>query len=273
MFLSPGHISSKSRPSTAATLACFNSLMSVLRYLVITMIAVLIVSTAATANVARRTKKPLTCVSRHSRLIVADTQAEIFEAEEPRGGSGALGVWGCVYGRRAYFLGPLPSGSSFIPDAPEHLTLAGSMAAYEESVFEGRERAEGRAQWRIVVRDLRNGHVVHRVPTGTPAQPEAGLVGVGNVLALIVRSDGSAAWIAEDNGRTKGVGTLLEKRYFDVEDVDKSGAHLLASGTDVDPSSLALSVVGANVLGELVPRPGDKLYWRQNGQSFSVILR
>ena len=240
-----------------------------IRFLVVTVIASLVASTCAMAA-GRAIKLPV-CSSNHSHIIVADARAEVFEAKEPPGGTGDVGVWGCVYGHRAHFLGPLPSGSYFIEGAPEHITLAGSMVAYEKNVFEN--RPGGRTEWLVIVRDLRSGRVVHRAPTGTPLQSEAGLVGVGNIWSLIVGSDGSAAWIAEDNGRTEGVGTLSEKRYFDVEAVDKSGARLLASGTDVDPSSLALSVVGADILGELTSRQGDKLYWMQGGQLFSATLR
>lgn len=245
--------------------------MRILRSLLVMMtIAGLVASASAMAAAASRAKRLFTCAPKHSHLILADARAEIFEAPVPSGGFGALGVWGCVQGRRSHFLGPLPSDSSFIAGAPTHMTLAGSMVAYGKSVSE--ERVGGRVEWLVVVRDLRSGRVVHRVPTGTPVQPEPGQVGVGNLLSLIVRSDGSAAWIAEDNGRTEGIGTLSEKRYFDVEVVDKSGARLLASGTNVDPSSLALSVVGADVLGELTSRQGDKLYWIQGGRSFSAIL-
>ena len=247
------------------------SLVSMLiRLLVVATIVGLLLSASAMAMAARRVRQPLTCAPNHSHLILADARAEIFEAPVPSGGFGALGVWGCVQGRRAHFLGPLPSDSSFIAGAPTHVTLAGSMVACGKSVSE--ERVGGRVEWLVVVRDLRSGRVVHRVPTGTPVQPEPGKVGVGNLLSLIVRSDGSAAWIAEDNGRTEGIGTLSEKRYFDVEAVDKSGTRLLASGTDVDPSSLALSVVGADVLGELTSRQGDKLYWMQDGRLLSAIL-
>jgi hypothetical protein len=85
-----------------------------------------------------------------------------------------------------------------------------------------------------------------------------GYIGVGNVVAIVVKSDGAVAWIAEDYERTLGTGTPSVTPYFDVEAVDKSGSRLLASGTDIDPSSLALA--------------GNTLYWMQGGQPASAPL-
>jgi hypothetical protein len=213
-------------------------------------------------------------MSDHSHLIAADAQAEIFEAPEPPGPPAVenLGIWGCAYGHRAYFLGQLPYASSSDAGGLEHEVLAGAIVAYEESTIEGREGTEGKAEWRVVVRDLRNGHVLHRVPTGTPRPPVDKAAGVGNLVSLLVKSDGSAAWIVDDYGGTEGVGTLMVTPDFDVEDVDKSGVRLLASGTNVDPSSLAISVGGIDIGEGSTSQQGDKVYWVQGGQSFSAIL-
>lgn len=114
---------------------------------------------------------------------------------------------------------------------------------------------------------------MHRVPSGILSQPEVERVGVGNVWSLIVNSDESAAWITEVLGRTEDPGTPSARTYFYVEEVDKSGMKLLAAGANIDPSSLALSVGGTDVFGEiLTARQGGRLYWVQGGQTFSAIL-
>jgi hypothetical protein len=255
----------------SATLGGLGSLTSMRIRLAIATIFVLAFLTLSAASTARSIRRPL-CVPGHSHLIVAGARAEIFEAPEPPGPPEYLGVWGCVYGHRAYFLGPLPTLTRPPAGSVSQLKLAGSMAAYEEGTSEPHEGTE-KMEWRVVVRDLRNGRIVHRVPSGIPLQPEAGQVGVGNVLSLIVKSDGSAAWIVEDLGRSKGGGTLSSETYFDLEEVDKSGMRLVASGTNIDPSSLALSITGGDISGELTSRQGDTLYWTQGGQRLSALLK
>jgi hypothetical protein len=121
----------------------------------------------------------------------------------------------------------------------------------------------------VVVRDLRTGRVLHRVPTGAPLEPKPGYVGVGNVVSIVVKSDGAVAWIADDYERS---GTAHGTEYIDVYAVDKSGTRLLAAGTEIDPSSLALSVGGSNIGQGSRTAPGSTLYWTQGGQPMSASL-
>jgi hypothetical protein len=129
-------------------------------------------------------------------------------------------------------------------------------------------RRQTATRLKVIVRDLRTGRVLHDVPTGTPPKPEPGSVGVGNIVALVLKSNGSVAWIAEDSERS----AAAKAAYFDVYATDKSGTRLLASGTDIDPSSLALSA-GATHLDDYPHTiAGNTLYWTQGGQSFSTTL-
>jgi hypothetical protein len=185
---------------------------------------------------------------------------------------------GCAYGQK----GSYKLGQEYVPQGTEvdsytrDYTLAGSIVAYEEFFTTAtRYTREGEAvtsSWRVIVRDLRTGRVLHSVPTGTPLKPEPRYVGVGDIAALVLKSDGAVAWIAEDYERSatpRGTGAP----YFDVYAVDSTGTRLLASGTDVDPSSLALSV-GATHLGDYPHTiAGSTLYWTQGGQSFSATLK
>jgi hypothetical protein len=103
----------------------------------------------------------------------------------------------------------------------------------------------------VLVRDLWTGRVIHRLPTGVPKSPRPGLVGAGSTTIIVVKTDGAVAWIAEKPGVGKGT-------EYQVHAVDKMGSRLLASGEDVDGSSLALA--------------GSTLYWTQGGKPFSAPL-
>ncbi len=98
-------------------------------------------------------------------------------------------------------------------------------------------------------------------------------VGVGSVVALVLKSDGSAAWIANDDGRTTHIGSTDEIPYFDLEAVNVSGkTRLLAAGTDIDPSSLALGSGGSNIGYKGINREGSTVFWTQAGKVFSAPL-
>jgi hypothetical protein len=113
-------------------------------------------------------------------------------------------------------------------------TLGGSVVAYEEFDVP----TEGQGDWLVLVRDLRTGRVLHRVAS----------MG-GFVEDLVVRSDGSVAWIVDEGGKPE------ESK---VVSVDKTGTHTLAAGVGIAPMSLALA--------------GSTLYWTQNRTPFSVQL-
>lgn len=100
-----------------------------------------------------------------------------------------------------------------------------------------------------MVRDLRNGRVLHDVPTGTPSQPRPEDIGVGPAVAIVVKSDGAVAWIVESG---------FMPTEYQVHAVDKTGSRLLASGTNIVPSSLKLT--------------GSKLQWTQGGTRALTVL-
>jgi hypothetical protein len=209
----------------------------------------------------------------HSRPIMANAQAQVYEATEPEAFPEYLGVWGCVYGhKRPYFLGPLPYGSSTGGSGGVgHETLAGPIVAYEESSTSGGLGADPTGRNVVIVRDLRTGRVLHRVPTGVLLKPEQRYVGVGNVVSIVVKGDGAVAWIAEDYERSHPSGSP-EVSYFDVYAVDKTGTRLLVSGTNVAPSSLALSTGATRISGYPSSVAGSAVYWTQGGKSESAVL-
>lgn len=217
----------------------------------ISMLAVLLALTSVSAARTGR-KTPARCSPNHAHIIAADAKAEVFEAPEPPGPPEYLGVWGCVYGHRAYFLGPLPYSSSGGGGGLEHEGLAGPIVAYEESVTSGRAGTAGMGEWHVVVRDLNNDRLLHRVPTGIPTPQNPLLVGAGFTSAIVVKTDGAVAWIVEypvEGGATN----------YEVHALNETGApRLLASATNIGPTSLALA--------------GSNLYWSQGGQAASALL-
>jgi hypothetical protein len=103
----------------------------------------------------------------------------------------------------------------------------------------------------VLVRDLRTGKWIHRASTGVARQSR--FHGVGPVGALVVKADGSVAWIAE----VAGLSGRAPAEY-EVHALDRSGSRLLASGTDIEPDSLTLK--------------GSTLSWKQHEQQFSTSL-
>jgi hypothetical protein len=80
------------------------------------------------------------------------------------------------------------------------------------------------------------------------------LVGVGPAVAIIVKSNGSVAWIAENE-----IGPPRGPAEYEVHALDSSGSRMLAFGSDIDPHSLALA--------------GSTLYWTQGDKPFSAALQ
>lgn len=257
-----------------ATLEDFDSLRGVRRIAIaaLPLLAVLLMPGGAGAARARHAA-PAKCTQVHAHLITADGQAQVYEATEPEAFPEYLGVWGCAYGHKLpYFLGPLPYGSSTGGSGGVgHETLAGPIVAYEESSASGGLGADPTGRNVVIVRDLRTGRVLRKVPTGVPLKPEPRYVGVGNVVSIVLKSDGAVAWIADDYERSATAhGTGLP--YFDVYAVDKMGTRLLSSGTNIDPSSLALSTGATGVNGHPSSIAGSTLYWTQGGASSSTTL-
>jgi hypothetical protein len=246
----------------------------------IPLLALLLAPGGASAARARHAL-PAKCAP-SSHTLLADSQAQVYLVQESSL-SNARSLRACIYGQHKSFLledcisgeenvGPIEC----IKDL--HLTLTGTSVAYEQFFGSGKYPFERHAsEWYVVVRDVRTGRILHKAPTGTPLTPKSsGNVGVGNVVALVLKDDGSVAWIAKDYGRSAvgppvgPEGTRLS--YFDVYACDKSGTRLLASGTNVDPSSLALSTGATGISGYPSSIAGSTLYWTQGGVSASALL-
>jgi hypothetical protein len=212
------------------------------------------------------------CAPRGDRMVVADARAEVYRATQRPGiGSEHLGeTWklrGCtVHSKRTFELGIDPTesvcGSPAGCEGVTHMVLARETVAYESfsTASYNIERTEGIVRDYVVTRNLSSGRVVHRVPTGAALEESAQHIGVGSVVSIVVKPDGSAAWIAADGGRTVQAEKELGRRvtYYDVYEVDASGEHELASGTEIAPQSLTCT--------------GSIVHWRAGGMTHAAIL-
>jgi hypothetical protein len=227
--------------------------------------ALVLLAALAAGEAGAAGKRPLKCPPSRGRLVAADARAELYSIPGPRRpfrGEESATIVGCLRHGRAYALGPAPFGTAAIVDGVFEETLAGSVVAYERfcEVFAlgtTLERLCGAQESElVVVRDLRTGRVIHRVPTGSPPSVErvepsqpGGRIGAGRMTAIVVRSDGAVAWIVDTRKR---LGT------FELHELDRSGARIAAAGSDIDPHSLALA--------------GGTIYWTQGGRPFSAPL-
>jgi hypothetical protein len=220
-------------------------------------VAVLVMAPSALA--ARRHSAAIArCPAVRSHALVADAQAEVYEAATDPKLPEKRGIVGCAYGKgESYFLGIPPTYGA--PDGTAgtiRFTLAGPVVAFEVYSITNDEPTDMRVH-EIEVRDLANGRVLHEVPTGESATPQLGDIGVGGASAIVVRGDGAVAWIVEvDEGAGPRPG---EPITYQVHAVDKSGSRTLAVGPEIEPDSLALA--------------GSTLYWTEGGKPYSALLQ
>lgn len=243
-----------------------------MRYLVVGAISFAVLTAAAApagASHAGRARSAA-CPPSNAKLVVANTQATLYEAAPAGNFPEYLDVFGCVHGgARRYDLGEVPSCGLFEPGCDglsecststgcggvRHEVLAGSMVAYE-SFETGPE--EGR--WYVVVKNLRNGRLIRHIPTGTPITKERYFTGVGTVVSIVLKNNGSVAWLAKDFDRSRPEGALgPEISFYDIYAAEGATTRLLASGTNINPSSLALA--------------GSTVYWTQAGKPASAQLK
>jgi hypothetical protein len=186
------------------------------------------------------------CPTNRGQVFVADNQAQVFVATN----SAPTSVYyGCAYGsRHTYELG-MPSDCVDVSlgecGGITNVVLAGSTVAYEES-------SNRPLAWWIIIRNLRNGRVLRRLRTNTPGPVNT----LGSVEALVLKSNGAVAWVAQAH-----LPTAIPNgpREYEVYAADATGeSRLLASGSGIEPASLALA--------------GSTVYWTQQGHAVSAPL-
>jgi hypothetical protein len=229
---------------------------------VLALLALAVTVAPAQARKRRHKQLPATCAAGSSpfksasqprrQTVAADAVAQVYRLGGLRV---PTKIYGCAYGHRgAYKLGVVPfrEGDKYmiqeIYSGDTNFVLAGSIVAYEHFWI----AFEGHPKWGVTVRDLRTGRVLRDEPTGTAVnpgpEPEQNF-GIGHTTAIVVKTDGSVAWIVEA-GKEDG--------RYQVHAADALGSRVLATGPDIDPTSLAV--------GE------DTLYWQQGGRAYSAAL-
>jgi len=231
--------------------------LAVMRRLGVFAILVLLLSATAAASGSTTRHPPAPrCPPAHTTPVAADRQAELYEAPTIPG-YGYQSLFGCTYQhKRSYHLGEVPEcGSPSGCGGVTRPVLSGSFVAFES--FQG--STQHPATFEVEVRDLRTGRVIHRLPSGTLEKPARGHLGIGPVKAITLKPNGSVAWLAE-NGERSIPPHVHEPGvpYFDLLAADDSGTRLLASGANIDPSSLTIA--------------GSTIYWTQGGEPMSAPL-
>ena len=216
-----------------------------------TLLISIVVATSSFAAPMRNKARPK-CPSMDRGVVIADAQAVVYKAttivyepEERKFVEGLEEVFGCAYGaKHTYHFGPPPYGGPGESGGVGPIVLAGPIVAYDVGERAGVTPSNSRSVEEIWVRNLRTGKLIHRMPNGSPAEP--GDIGLGDTVAIVVKSDGSVAW------------TVRASNSIQVRSADKTGEHLLASSPEITPESLALA--------------GSTLYWTQDGKPMSAML-
>jgi hypothetical protein len=235
--------------SIRALFSLFGRVLRNMKPVVFLTAIMLLVATPTADAASRMHQKGLEChLPQHAHILSADSQALVYETVETMTSFGGV-IYGCTYARKGiYRLGePIPNIGT--PKGIEGIrleTLDGPIVAYEF----GFGNSNGAAYY-VVVRDLRNGRLLHRVVSGPAASPR--VIGSGPITAIAIASNGDVAWIAENDDMS-----TREMKYYEVHAVDRSGNRVLASGSDVKPNSLA--------------QVGSLVYWSQGEQPESATL-
>ena len=168
-------------------------------------------------------------------LEAADAQAEVYRRPEGSGPHGAFHtatIDGCEYDHgRVYQLGlPLKEDSTGDVFGVNSPTVAGPFVAFEE--------VPGNEARRVRVVDLRDGRTSRTASAG-----------IGFVTAMVVKSDGAVAWIAEN---------VVKPSECAVYALERAGVRVVASGAGISRYSLALA--------------GSTVYWTQEDKPMSAPL-
>lgn len=199
---------------------------------------------------------------RYLRVVRADAQAVVYSGMI-EGERDEAERFACAYRRRhVYELEEFPEGGSGERGTVGPLAMAGDVVAWEQGATECEKYtgccpefygAPGCGEWHVTVRNLLTGRRTEVLTSEyTRKSPPGFDFGGGPAVDIVVRADGSAAWIVRDEApaATRGL--------YEVHVLEGSTARVLAVNADIDPSSLALA--------------GSTLYWTEDGKPMSAIL-
>jgi hypothetical protein len=180
------------------------------------------------------------CIPKGSEPVAADVQAEVYAVTRKSQGHSRVSFAGCMYGSsRLYQLGHAIENGSIDSRV---FALAGPIVAYTTITPADASVPE---TLKAIVPNLSTGQILHH----------ESLPPVGEATSIVVKSDGSAAWIVA--GPFDDCVPVATSCY-EVEDVEERGGASLAKGPEIEPYSLALS--------------GNTVYWTQNSKPESAVL-
>jgi hypothetical protein len=103
------------------------------RLTVLVCVVILVVSVSTGASAAPAKKKLVRCAPKHTRIIVSNSQVEVYEGPDPHR-EGLPAIYGCARPRhRPYVLGERLYFSSSGGGGIQRETLAGTIVAYEQT--------------------------------------------------------------------------------------------------------------------------------------------
>jgi hypothetical protein len=229
---------------------------SAMRRTVLTlMVAVALLAPAAAHGATKHHKRPLTCPPPHADILLRDRTAVVFQLENLATDFFRKAVCSTA-STKPYVLVECESLDCEGPSVADE-TLAGNILAYARYEYSGsfKYMTAAPSSQLIQVRDLRTHRLIHSSPTSTSPPPPLDVIGNGGADGIVVKSDGSVAWIAVD-----GAHPYLPSlpTTYQVWKIDQSGQHLLAMGTQIVPNSIALA--------------GSTVYWTDGGVPSSAPL-
>jgi hypothetical protein len=215
--------------------------------------AALALGTPFVAGAAGVAHRGIPCRPARAKLIAASGHVVVYLGRvlNPSNDTRYPTYLGCLRGgRSAYEVGAPAEGSSSGGSATRNLTLAGEFVAWEETETIGPQGPSQEQEWLVLVRNLRTGRVLHKLPTGVSTVKE--WTGVGPTTQIVLTSAGAVAWIArvEDEQGEHG---------YEVHAADNSGTRVLATGSNIAAKSLALA--------------GSTLYWTQGGAAMAAPVQ
>jgi|HubBroStandDraft_2_1064218.scaffolds.fasta_scaffold15523_7 hypothetical protein len=206
---------------------------------------------AVAHGAAKHAERAPTCPPPHAHVVLADKAAVVFRLEtfNRRLDEQEHEEAACSHANRNPFVLSWCDDLECEGPSFNELTLAGNMLAYERYATSGSEKYETAepASWTIQVRNLATHRLIHSSPTST-SEPPSTVIGNGPAKGVVVKSDGSVAWIAVDGWHPYAPSPVTT---YQVWKIDRTGQHLLAMGPHIVPGSIALA--------------GNTVYWTDDG--------
>lgn len=183
------------------------------------------------------------CGDADSRTLVEGKAARIYAVESE---DSPPKVFGCLYGTGRPRRLRLPAEANGYPILREigDVTLKAPWVAYSWLAV----RYVDFVRTGVVVENLRTGKLSHA--SSALMEISGRVYGPGNVLRMVLKGNGSLAWIAEGES---------SPRYLQVVSNGLEGFKLLDEGSEIDPGSLSVE--------------GSTISWVNAGLAHSVILR